>query len=472
MQVLDTSTTTIPKLRRVLSLWDLVLYGIVAVTPSAPVTVFGLAQQKSFGHAVDTILIGMVAMVLTAVSYGRMAALYPSAGSAYTYVGRGLNPYLGFLTGWAMLLDYLFIPLFCTIYGTLAFKRILPQVPYVIYAAFFAGLMTYLNLRGIRATTRTSELLVAAMGLVLLTFIGLAIQYLLSRQGWRGLLSVRPFYAANTFEFSAVATATSFAALTYLGFDSVTTLAEDVKNPRRNVLLAAVLVCVFTWLFGGLLIYVAQLVWPDYQTFKDIETAFMDVTRRVGGVALFQAMAILLVVANIGAGLTSQVGAARLLFGMGRDNVFPRKIFAYLDPKRNTPTFNLWIIGVLAFGGSLVMDYELTGNLLNFGAFLGFMGVNLATIWQFCVVRPEETPPAPALHKTRFLPKAARWFRHGLIDGVVPGLGFLFCLGIWLGLDHRAKMVGGLWFAAGLAYLAGQTRGFRKHPVMIDFSEP
>jgi len=97
-------------LRRVLGVWDLILYGIVAVTPSAPVTVFGIAMRDSKGHAIDTILIAMVAMILTAVSYGRMATLYPSAGSAYTYVGRGLNPYLGFLAGWAMLLDYLFIP--------------------------------------------------------------------------------------------------------------------------------------------------------------------------------------------------------------------------------------------------------------------------------------------------------------------------------------------------------------------------
>jgi amino acid transporter len=431
----------------------LILYGIVAVTPSAPVTVFGLALAMSRGHAVDTILIAMVAMVLTAVSYGRMAALYPSAGSAYTYVGRGLNPYLGFLTGWAMLLDYLFIPLFCTIYGTLAFQRLLPEVPYVVYAAFFSGIMTYLNLRGIRATARTSEVLVGAMGLVLLSFIGLAIRYLLIHQGGTGLFSIEPFYSPVTFNFHSVATATSFAALTYLGFDSVTTLAEDVKNPRRNVLLATVLVCVFTGLFGGLLVYLAQLAWPDYQTFTNIETAFMDVTRRVGGSLLFQAMAVLLVIANIGAGLTSQVGAARLLFGMGRDNVFPRRIFAYLDPKRNTPTINIWIIGLLAFFGSLVMSYELTAEILNFGAFLGFMGVNLATIWQFYILKQEGRR------------------KHFLFDCVVPGLGFLFCLGIWLGLATPAKIAGGIWFVFGTIHLIYQTRGFRKKPVMIDFSE-
>jgi putrescine importer len=443
----------IPRLRRVLSLWDLILYGIVAVTPSAPVTVFGLAMVMSRGHALDTILIAMVAMVLTAFSYGRMAALYPSAGSAYTYVGRGLNAHLGFLAGWAMLLDYLFIPLFCVIYGTLAFQRLLPQVPYIVFAAFFAGSMTFLNLKGIRATARTSEVLVGAMGLVLVTFIALAVRYVLYHQGWQSLFSTRPFYNPQTFDYRSVATATSFAALTYLGFDSVTTLAEDVKNPRRNVLLATVLVCVFTGFFGGLLVYLAQLVWPEYQAFANVETAFMDVTRRVGGAALFQSMAVLLVVANIGAGLTSQVGAARLLFGMGRDGVFPRRFFAYLDPKHNAPTINIWIVGLLGFFGSLVMSYELTAELLNFGAFLGFMGVNLAAIRQFY-----------------FVAQPGRR-RHLVTDVVVPGLGFLFCLGIWVGLALPAKIAGGIWFILGMIHLAYQTRGFRKTPVLLDFSE-
>lgn len=443
----------VPRLRRVLSLWDLILYGIVAVTPSAPVTVFGLALVMSKGHAVDTILVAMVAMVLTGFSYGRMAALYPAAGSAYTYVGRGLNPHLGFLAGWAMLLDYVVIPLFCVIYGSLAIQRILPQVPYLAWTAFLAGLMTYLNLRGIRSTARANQVLISVMMLVLITFIILAIRYMVGHQGWAGLFTLRPFYNPQTFSVSSLATATSFAALTYLGFDSVTTLAEDVHNPRRNVMLATVLVCGFTGVFGGLLVYLGQIVWPDYHTFTNIETAFMDVTQRVGGPLLFQAMALLLFVANVGAGLTGQVGAARLLFGMGRDNVIPRKIFSYLDPKRNTPTINIWMIGILAFVGAQFMSYELTAEILNFGAFLGFMGVNFAMFWQFYVVGQ---------------PGRKKGF---LLDALVPGLGFIFCLVIWLGLAAPAKIAGGIWFAFGLTHSAIRTRGFRTRPAMIDFSE-
>lgn len=440
-------------LRRVLTLADLILYGIVAVTPSAPVTVFGLSSVQSRGHAIDTILIAMVAMVLTAISYGRMASIYPSAGSAYTYVGRGLHPHLGFLAGWAMLLDYLIIPLFCVVFGSLTLQRMFPGVPYIVIAGFFACGITYLNVRGIRATARANQVLMLVMGAVLVSFIVLAIRYLVDRGGASHLFSALPFYNPREFDFGTVLHATSFAALTYIGFDAVTTLAEDVKNPKHNVLVATVAVCLFTGIFGGCLVYLGQLVWPNFRTFPDIATAFLDVARRVGGAWLFEAMILLLAVANIGAGLTGQVGAARLLFGMGRDDVLPRKFFAYLDPKRKNPTFNLVLIGAITFAGSFGKRYDLIGELLNFGAFLGFMGVNLAAIRQFY-----------------FLKQAGRE-RSFWIDMTLPGLGFVFCLAIWWGLGTPAKVVGSVWFAIGLTYAAIRTRGFRLQPVMIDFQE-
>ena len=276
-----------PKLRRVLSIWDLIFYGIVAVTPSAPATVFGIAQSRSEGHAVVTILAAMVAMVLTAISYGRMAALYPSAGSAYTYVGLGLHPYLGFVAGWAMLLDYVICPIFCVIYGTLALQRALPGIPFLAGAALFSGGITLLNLRGIKSTARANQILLILMFSVLLTYIFLSVHYIFNLSGIGGLFTATPFYNPSTFKITNIASATSFAALTYLGFDAVTTLAEEVENPRHNILVAAVAVCLFTGLFGGLLVYLGQIVWPDYHTYPNVETAFVDVTQRVGGFALY-----------------------------------------------------------------------------------------------------------------------------------------------------------------------------------------
>jgi len=452
-QAVADSAAPVPRLQRVLKLRDLIVYGIIIIQPIAAVPLFGVAQKLSRGHTVTTILIAMVAMLLTAVSYGRMAALYPSAGSAYTYVGRGLNWHLGFLAGWAMFMDYLLNPLICTIYASLTIQRIFPSVPYVAAATGFILLITLVNLRGIRTTARTNVVLVAIMSAVICVFIILAIRYLFHFQGWSGLISYRPFYDSSQFQVQALIAGTSFAALTYIGFDGITTLAEDVENPKRNVMLATVLVCIFTGLFSGLQIYLAQRVWPDYRNFPNLETAFMDVTRLVGGPLLFNALGAIVIVGGFGAAMGTQVGAARLLFGMGRDDVVPRKIFAYLDPKRNTPSYNIIFIALFAFVGAMTLTFEQGAEALNFGAFLSFMGVNLAALWQF-YIRPQRG-------------RQRRFWK----DALLPGLGFVFCLGIWLGLRTPAKVIGGVWFLLGFGYLAFKTRGFRIEIVMTHFGD-
>jgi amino acid transporter len=437
----------------------LVFYGIVLIQPIAPVPLYGVAQKLSDGHFLTTIVIAMFAMLITAVSYGRMAALYPAAGSAYTYVGKGLNPHLGFLAGWAMFLDYLLQPLINTVWiSTALHERYLPKVPFVVWAAIIAGIITLLNLRGIRTSARANKILLFFMFVVVGAFLVLAVRFLLRLHGLPALFSTKPFYDPATFNSQRVWTATSFAALTYIGFDGVTTLAEDVKNPKRNVLLATVLVCLFTGVFGGLEVYLGHLVWPNWRSFPNLETAFMDICSRVGGVVLFNAMGAILILAAFGSGLTGGLGAARLLFGMGRDNVLPRRVFGHLSPGSATPTYNILIIGALTLVGAVLLNsignaYQHAGELLNFGAFLAFMGVNLATFWQFTVLsRPG--------YKRRIV-----------ADAVLPAVGFLFCSLIWWNLNSLAKTIGGIWFAAGVLYLAVTTGGFRRAPAMIDFKE-
>jgi putrescine importer len=443
-----------PRLSRVLRLHDLIFYGIIIIQPIAPVPLFGIAQELSHGHAVTTVLIAGIAMMLTAFSYGRMAAIYPLAGSAYSYVGRGLNPHLGFLAGWAMSLDYLVFPIVAIIQAALTIQRLLPAIPYAAWVVFFVILLTGINLRGVRTTARANIVLLVCMFVVVGAFIFLAIAYLFHRSGLHGLFALQPFYSANTFQIRPIATATSFVALTYIGFDGVTTLAEDVDNPRRNIMLATILICVFTTVFSCLLVYLAQLVWPDYHLLPNIETAFMDVTRTVGGARLFLAMGIIIVLGSLGSGLAGQVAGARLLFAMGRDAVLPRKVFGYLDPVSNNPTYNIVLVGLLALVGSLLFNLERAAELLNFGAFLGYMGVNLAAMRQY------------------YFSSTRKRERRLLGDALVPALGFLFCLGMWMSLPKIAKMVGGLWFGAGLVYDAIMTRGFRSQPVMIDFTQP
>ncbi len=438
------------QLRRVLRLRHLVLYGIVIVSPIAPVPIFGVVEARSRGHAAVTIVFAGLAMTLTAVSYGRMATLFPSAGSAYTYVGRSLNAHLGFLAGWTMLLDYLVLPIVAVIQAALAMQRILPVAPYGLWVALIVLLMTGLNYGGIRTTAYANTGLLAAMSIVIMAFLAGAIRYLLL-DGPADLL--RPVYSPATFDIRAIATATSLAALTYIGFDGVTTLAEEVDNPRRNVPLATVLVCVLTLLISFILVYMAQLVWPEYQTYPSVETAFMDVSRRVGGILLFQAMGIVVVLSSFGGGLSAQAAAARLMYGMGRDNALPRRIFAYMHPVKRSPTINIILIGALALAGSLLGNLEGAATLLNFGAFLAFMGVNVAAIRE--CFRPQEGRPV------------RRPFRKTL----TPTLGFSFCLAIWINLPMLAKTVGGLWFLAGFAYDAICSRGFRCAPIPMDFSD-
>jgi amino acid transporter len=453
------ASSSTPRLRRTLTLWDLIFYGIVLIQPIAPVPLYGVAQKLSDGHFVTIILIALFAMLITAVSYGRMGALYPTAGSAYTYVGRGLNPHLGFLAGWAMILDYLLQPLINTVWiATALHERYLPQIPYVAWAALIAGIMTVLNLAGVKSSARANKVLLAIMSVVVAFFVWLAIRYLWHGQGWAGLLSTEPLYNPRTFNSHKILTATSFAALTYIGFDGVTTLAEDVENPKRNILLAVVLTCIFAGVCSGFEAYLGARVWPDWHSFPNLETAYMDICKRVGGLLLFNAMGFILIVAAFGSGLTGTLGAARLLFGMGRDGVLPRKFFGYLKPGSSTPTYNILLIGGIAFAGAVLLNYigsayEHAGELLNFGAFLAFMGVNFACFWQFSMLGKPD------------------YKRNVLSDAVLPLAGFAFCLLIWWNLNSLAKIVGGIWFAVGLLYVGYKTNWFRAAPVMIDFSE-
>src|SRR5260370_1988668 len=392
---METSTaapSAVPRLRRTLTLWDLIFYGIVLIQPIAPVPLYGVAQKLSHGHFVTIILIALFAMLITAVSYGRMGALYPTAGSAYTYVGRGITPHLGFLAGWARILDYLLQPLINTVWiSTALHERYVQQVPFMVWALLIAGVMTVLNLIGVKASARANKVLLAVMSVVVVAFIVLALKYLYGGQGWAGLFSLQPLYDPKTFDAHKILRATSFAALTYIGLDGVTTLAEDVENPKRNVLLAVVLTCIFAGVCSGFEAYLGARVWPDWRSFPNLETAFMDICSRVGGVFLFNSMGAILIVAAFGSGLTGTLGAARLLFGMGRDGVLPRKFFTYLKPGSTTPTYNLLLIGGIAFLGAVVLNYigsayEHAGELLNFGAFLAFMAGNFACFWQFSIL--------------------------------------------------------------------------------------
>src|SRR5690348_7592202 len=363
------------ELRRTLTLWNLIIYGIIVVQPTAPMPSFGVISKEAHGHVVTAILIAMVAMLFTAVSYGRMARVYPSAGSAYTYVGRELHPSLGYLTGWSMTMDYLLNPLICIIWCSKAAGNVVPEIPYVVWAIAFAALFTFLNLRGVKTNARINEALAAGMGVVIVLFLISAVRYLVNNPVHTSGFFTRPFYDPKTFSAPAVFTGTSIAVLTYLGFDGISTLSEEAENPRRNILLATVLVCLITGVLASIEVYAAQLVWPSSQ-FPDVDTAYVNFAGRAGGAILFQIVNFTLLVANIGSGMAAHFAAARLLYGMGRDDAIPKSFFGAVEPKRGIPRNNVIFVGGLALAGALLLSYQLGAELLNFGAFIAFMGVN------------------------------------------------------------------------------------------------
>ncbi len=249
-----------PHLRRALTLWNLIFIGMVIIQPTAPMGIYGVISNTAHGHVVTTILIAMVAMLFTAISYGRMARIYPSAGSAYTYVGRTIHPALGYVTGWSMVMDYLLNPLICTAFSAKAAMNIVPGIPFYAWLVVFAGFFTWVNLHGIRTSAKLNEVLCAAMVLVVLIFFGAVVNYLW-RMNHDAAFFLHPFYEARNFKADSIFAGTSVAVLTYIGFDAISTLSEEAENPRRNVLLATVLVCLFAGVLSGLEVYAAQLVW-------------------------------------------------------------------------------------------------------------------------------------------------------------------------------------------------------------------
>ena len=430
--------STAPALRRTLGLWDLVFYGIVLIQPVAPMGIYGVVSVEARGHVVTTILIGMCAMLLTAVSYGRMASAYPSAGSAFTYVGEELHPALGYATGWSMLMDYVLNPAICTIWCSKAAMNFVPEIPYPAWVVFFALLFIAMNLRGIETSARTNQVLAIGMSVVVVIFLVAATRYVLAAHLPQGAF-IRPFYDPQTFSLSSVLTGASIASLTYIGFDGISTLSEEVENPRRNVLLATVYTCLFIGVLAAVEVYAAQLIWGNWTGFPDVDTAFVHVAGKAGGPALFALINATLLIANVGSGAGAHLGAARLLYGMGRSNALPPRFFAAIDPRRNIPRNNVILVGLLAMAGGFALSYQLGAEMLNFGAFIAFMGVNIAALVRYGV-RCE---------------RGARRLR----DIVLPLVGFIFCFYLWWSLRMPAKIAGSAWLVAGLVYGAIRTRG-------------
>jgi len=442
-----TVTTSTPRLRRTLTLWDLILYGVIVIQPVAPMSSFGALSDRGHGHVVTAILIAMVAMLFTGISYGRMARAYPSAGSAFTYVAQEFHPGVGYVTGWSMVMDYMLNPLICTVWCAQQAHEFAPALPVWGWKIVFAAVFTWLNLRGIKTSARVNAGMAAVMSAVIVVVFIAAVRYIFGHPHSDPLFFTRPFYDPQTFTYHNLFGCTSIAVLTYIGFDGISTLSEEAENPRRNILLATVLTCLVIGILSAAEVYVAQLVWPASEPFSNPDTAYVFAAARTWA-PLFGIVGFTLLVANFGSGFGSQIGAARLLYGMGRSNALPKSFFGAVDAKNRVPRNNVLFVGAIALLGSFFISYGRGIELLNFGALIAFMGVNAAAFMRYFVREPQKKI-------SNFLP---------------PILGFLICLGLWWSLSHDAWIVGGTWMLLGIAFGAWKTKGFRSG--MISFELP
>jgi putrescine importer len=437
-----------PTLKRTLGLSGVVIIGIAWVTPLIVLATIGIIAQLSNGAAPTAYLVTLVAMLFTAYSYGRMASVhYRTAGSAYTYVGREMGPRLGFLTGWLILLDYFFIPLVVWLIGAAYLSAQFPGVPTAVWILAFILITTALNIIGIRVTARANYLLVAFQLIALGIFVVLSIGYFVGEDTGASLTS--PFVNADL-TVAALAAGAAVAAYSFIGFDGLTLLTEETHDPRRTIPRAMMIVVLF---FGALFVtvsYFAQLVHPG-GAFDDVNSAALELAREVGGNLFSSFLLAGLIVGQFASGLAIQAGAARLLFAMGRDGALPRGL-SHVLPRLRTPAVSITLIGIAGLG-ALFLDVTTSTSFINFGAFSAFTLVNLSVIAYFFGHRP------------------GRGIGAMLLWVVLPLAGAAIDFYLLLNLDGTAKLIGLVWLALGVLWLAWLTRGFRQAPPQMSLDD-
>jgi amino acid transporter len=404
-------------LKRSLTFPALVVYGLAYVAPITFFTTYGVATERSAGHLALSYLVATAGIFMTALSYGHLASVYPQAGSVYAYASRALHPTVGFFAGWAIALDYVLIPALNFIVIGLYAHALWPAIPAGGFGLLAVLGVTAFNLRGIETTDRTARLVLGLELVVIGVFLAAALRA-------PALPAPRPALA-----LPALLGGAALVALSFLGFDAITTLSEEARQPTRDVPRAVVATCV---LAGGLFIALAAVSFRAHPAvrFASPDLAGFQLARGLGGDALSTLVSIGQIVGSLASALAGQAGAARLLFGMSRDGGLPVPGLARLHPVRRTPDHATRLLAMVsAFG--LLLPLEQAVALVNFGALLGFFLVNLAVAGHFVV-------------------RGGRRDVRGLLAyGVLPLLGAVVVALLFVGLETRAKLIGVAWLALG-----------------------
>lgn len=427
------------ELKRSLSFVDLLVYGLIFMVPIAPFGIFGFVYNGSGGMVALAYVIGMVAMAFTALSYAQMSKAFPMAGSVYTYAGRGLHPGAGFLAGWLILLDYVLIPALLYIIAALAMHSFVGSVPVWGWIVLFVIVNTAVNYFGIEMTARVNRIMLAAELVVLVIFLVIGVVALASGKG--NGFSFDPIYNPDTFSVGLVFSAVSVAVLSFLGFDGISTLAEENHDGPRAVgratlaalALAGVLFIVQTWVAALLVPNGPQLLAEG----DPAGTAFYDAAEVAGGEWLFVLTAVATAIAwGFANALVAQAATSRLLFSMARDRQLP-SFLAKVHPHHRVPENATFLVaGVsIVFGiyfASRDDGATLLTTLVNFGALTAFLLLHVSVISHYFVRE-----------------RSGDLWRHL----VAPALGFLIIGYVIIQANVAAQRVGLLWLALGVVVL-------------------
>lgn len=433
-------------LRRALGLPSLVLFGLVYIVPLTVFTTYGIITETTGGRVPLAYLFTLVAMGFTALSYARMVVAFPVAGSAYTYTQKSFGAPVGFLTGWSLLLDYLFLPMLNYLVIGIYLEAAFPAVPAWAFIVLCIAIVTVLNIAGIVSVARANFLIIAVQTIFIVTFVAMAVATLSGRGDvdlaapWRGDGSVAG--VAAVFAGAAVL------CLSFLGFDAVSTLSEEARHPTRDVPRAIITATVAAGLIFVALSYLAQLTFPS-NAFTDVESGSLDVMRTAGGTFLETFFTAAYVAGALGSALTSQASVSRILFAMGRDGILPRRFFGHVSPRFSTPVYVILLVSAVSLL-AIAIDLATMASIISFGALVAFSAVNLSVIKHYFIDLRERNGTALLRHL------------------ILPLIGFILTVWLWTSLSGLTLVVGLCWLGVGFIWLLGVTRGFRRPTPVMD----
>ena len=433
------------QLRKTLTLVQVVMMGLAYLQPMTIFDTFGIVSGLTDGHVATAYIFALIAVLFTAVSYGKLVQRFPSAGSAYTYAQKAISPHVGFMVGWSSLLDYLFMPMINILLAKIYLEAIFPGVPSWIFVVALVGMMTAFNLRGIKVVANLNSIIVVVQVAIMVVFLGLLVRGVYMGEGMGTLATTKPFFSENAHVVPMITGATILC-FSFLGFDGISSLSEETPNAGKVIPKAIFL----TALIGGIIFvvvsYFLQLYFPDISRFKDPDASQPEIMLYVAGKFFQSVILCFSCVTVLASGMAAHAGVSRLLYVMGRDGVFPEKLFGYVHPKWRTPTFNVLLVGAVAMS-AVTFDLVTATALINFGALVAFTFVNLSVISQFYIRE-----------------KRNRTLKDHINYLVLPVIGALTVGALWLNLESSSMTLGLVWGAIGLGYLAFITNAFRKQP--------